>query len=214
VGRLLGPSLRTAPRSRRRRRRSLRSALIEETFELAGRRVTLLRPPNADELIDEDSFDEDEFLPYWAELWASGVALAKVVSALDLHDTRVLELGAGLGLPSLAAALRGASVLATDWADDAVALLRANAKRNSIRLRVKRVRWDDPEPLLREAPWQLVLGADLLYEERNAVQLLELLPRLGTEIVIADPGRPFAKAFFGHWQVETLADGVYQLRLP
>ena len=133
---------------------------------------------------------------------------------LDLRGSRVLELGAGLGLPSLAAALRGASVLATDWADDAVALLRANAKRNSIRLRVKRVRWDEPEPLLREAPWQLVLGADLLYEERNAAQLLELLPRLGTEIVIADPGRPFAKAFFEHWQVEPLADGVYKLRLP
>ncbi len=126
----------------------------------------------------------------------------------------MLELGAGLGLPSLTAALRGASVLATDWADDAVALLRANAKRNSIRLRVKRVRWDDPEPLLREAPWQLVLGADLLYEERNAAQLLELLPRLGGEIVIADPGRPFAKSFFEQWEVETLADGVYQLRLP
>ena len=136
------------------------------------------------------------------------------MSAFDLRGRSVLELGAGLGLPSLAAALRGATVLATDWADDAVALLRANAKRNSIRLRVKRVRWDDPEPLLREAPWQLVLGADLLYEERNAAQLLGLLPRLGGEIVIADPGRPFAKAFFEQWEVETLADGVYRLRLP
>jgi predicted nicotinamide N-methyase len=173
-----------------------------------------LRPPNADELIDEGAFDDDEFLPYWAELWRSGVALAEAVSSLDVGGKRVLELGAGLGLPSLAAALRGAKVLATDWADDAVALLRANAKRNSIRLRAKRVRWDAPEALLREAPWQLVLGADLLYEERNAVQLLELLPQLGGEIVIADPGRPFAKDFFARWEVETLADGVYRLRLP
>ena len=127
---------------------------------------------------------------------------------------RVLELGAGLGLPSLAAALGGARVLATDWAEDAVALLRANAKRNSIRLRVKRVRWDEPEQLLREAPWQLVLGADLLYEERNADQLLRLLPQLGGDIVIADPGRPFAKAFFERWDVELLADGVHRLRVP
>jgi predicted nicotinamide N-methyase len=214
VGRVLGPALRSAPGSRRRWRRSLRSALIEETFDLAGRQVALLRPPNADELIDEDAFDDDEFLPYWAELWRSGVALAEVVSTLDVRQKRVLELGAGLGLPSLAAALRGAKVLATDWADDAVALLRANAKRNSIRLRVKRVRWDAPDALLREAPWELVLGADLLYEERNAAQLLELLPQLGGEIVIADPGRPFAKAFFEHWSVNTLADGVYCLRLP
>jgi predicted nicotinamide N-methyase len=214
VGRLLGSALRTAPRPGRHRRRSLRTALIEDTFELAGRRVTLLRPPNADELIDEDAFDEDEFLPYWAELWASGVALADVVSALDLRGRRVLELGAGLGLPSLAAALGGAKVLATDWADDAIALLRANAKRNSIRLRVKRVRWDEPGPLLREAPWQLVLGADLLYEERNATQLLGLLPQLGNEILIADPGRPFAKAFLAEWKTEAVADGVYRLRLP
>jgi predicted nicotinamide N-methyase len=136
------------------------------------------------------------------------------VPTLQLRGKRVLELGAGLGLPSLAAALEGASVLATDWADDAVAMLRANAKRNSIKLRAKRVRWDEPEPLVREAPWDVVLGADLLYEERNAAQLLALLPQLGGEIVIADPGRPFAKAFFAQWETETLADGVYRLRLP
>ena len=165
-------------------------------------------------MIDEAAFDEDEFLPYWAELWPSGVALAEVVAGLDVRGLRVLELGAGLGLPSLAAALGGAEVLATDWAEDAVALLRANAARNGIALRAERVRWDDPEPLLREAPWQLLLGADLLYEERNAEQLLRLLPQLGGEIVIADPGRPFAKAFFAHWDVEPLADGVFRLRLP
>jgi predicted nicotinamide N-methyase len=110
--------------------------------------------------------------------------------------------------------LCGAEVLATDWAEDAVALLRANAKRNSIRLHAKRVRWDEPELLLRQAPWDAVLCADVLYEQRNATQLLELLPRLGRQIVLADPGRPFSKDFLAHWEVETLADGVYRLRLP
>jgi len=172
----------------------------------------VLRPPNADDLIDEDSFDEDEFLPYWAELWASGVALAQVVPSLGVAGKRVVELGAGLGLPSFAAALCGADVLATDWAADAVALLKANAKRNSIRLRVKRVRWDDPESLVRAAPWDVVLCADLLYEQRNATQLLELLPQLGGDLILADPGRPFAKGFLSHWDVETIADRVYRLR--
>ena len=176
--------------------------------------MTIRRPPSADELIDEAAFDDDEFLPYWAELWPSGVALADAVSTLDVRGARVLELGAGLGLPSLAAAIRGADVLATDWAEDAVALLRANADRNGIRLRVERVRWDEPELLLRTAPWDIVLGADLLYEERNATALLALLPRLGGEIVLADPGRPFARAFLARWKVETLAAGVHRLRLP
>ncbi len=185
---------------------------VEETIELGGRRLSLLRPQSADALIDEAAFDEDEFLPYWAELWPSGVALARVVEGLELAGVRVLELGAGLGLPSLAAALGGAEVLATDWADDAVELLRANATRNGIVLRVERVRWDDPAPLLREAPWPLVLGADLLYERRNADQLLELLPRLGGDVLLAEPGRPFAKSFLARWQVEEVAERVYRLR--
>jgi predicted nicotinamide N-methyase len=174
--------------------------------------LTLLRPPSPDELIDEDAFDEDEFLPYWAELWPSGLALAGLVGERDLAGLRVVELGAGLGLPSLVAALRGGDVLATDWAPDAVALLRANADRNHVRLRVEQVRWDDPAPILDAAPFDLVLAADVLYEARNAEQLLTLLPRLGGEILLADPGRPFAKEFLGRWDVETLADGLYRLR--
>jgi predicted nicotinamide N-methyase len=81
-------------------------------------------------------------------------------------------------------------------------------------LRAERVRWDDPEPLLREAPWELVLGADLLYEHRNAEQLLELLPRLGGDVLLAEPGRPFAEAFLARWHVEPVAERVYRLRLP
>jgi predicted nicotinamide N-methyase len=196
---------------------------VEETVELAGRPLTLLRPASAEELIDEQAFDDDEFLPYWAELWPSGVALARAVAGFDLRGSRVLELGSGLGLPSLAAALRGADVLATDWADDAVELLRLNAARNRLELRVEQVRWDDAALLLDEAPWTLVLGADLLYELRNADQLLELLPRLGADVLLADPGRPFAKGFLERaatrWRIETTPDaelpsgGLHRLRL-
>ena len=124
----------------------------------------------------------------------------------------MLELGAGLGLPSLAAALRGGDVLATDWAEDAVALLRGNAERNRIALRAECVRWDEPGPLLAGAPWDLVFGADLLYEQRNADALRELLPVLGGDLLLAEPGRPFAARFLAQWDVEELAERVYRLR--
>src|SRR3954470_8285436 len=145
-----------------RSRRAPLTELREELVTVGGLTLSLLRPGVPDELIDEEAFADDEFLPYWAELWPSGVALARAVAALDVRGLRVVELGAGLGLPSLAAALGGADVLATDWAEDAVELLRTNALRNRIGLRVERVRWDAPEQLLRDAPWDLVLGADLL----------------------------------------------------
>jgi predicted nicotinamide N-methyase len=174
-------------------------------------RLSILRPPSADELIDEDAFDEEEFLPYWAELWPSGLALARHVATLDLRGRRVLELGCGLGLPSLAASRRGADVLATDWAEDAIELLRRNATRNDALLQVARVRWSEPEPLLRAAPWDLVLGADILYEERNADQLASLLPRLGGETLLAEPGRPYAKDFLERFGAEPVAERIYRL---
>lgn len=133
------------------------------------------------------------------------------MAGLDLDRQRVLELGCGLGLPALAAALRGADVLATDWAEDAIELLRRNAERNGVFLRVARVRWSEPEALLRLAPWDLVLGADLLYEARNAEQLGELLPQLGGEVVLAEPGRPYAKEFLDRFGAEQLGERIYRL---
>jgi predicted nicotinamide N-methyase len=214
VGRVLGPALCAAERPGRRARRPVRRALnlVEEELDLApGLSLEILRPPSAEELIDEAAFDEEEFLPYWAELWPSGLALARHVASLEVSGLRVLELGCGLGLPSLAAAARGAEVLATDWAQDAIELLRRNADRNRVFVRVAQVRWSEPDPLLRAAPWDLVLGADLLYEARNAEQLAELLPRLGGEMLLAEPGRPYAKEFLGRFGAENLGERVYRL---
>lgn len=214
MGRLLGPALRAAQRPRRRSRRSVRGALnlVEDEVELApDLRLEILRPPSAEELIDEAAFDEEEFLPYWAELWPSGLALARHVAARELSGRRVLELGCGLGLPALAAALRGADVLASDWAEDAIELLRRNAERNGVRLRVELVRWSEPEPLLRGAPWDLVLGADLLYEARNAEQLAGFLSKLGGEVMLAEPGRPYAKEFLERFRAEPVGERIYRL---
>jgi predicted nicotinamide N-methyase len=214
VGCVLGSPLRAAPRPRRRGRGPLRRPLnlVEEEVELGeGLRLSILRPPSAEELIDEAAFDEEEFLPYWAELWPSGLALARLVAGRELRGLRVLELGCGLGLPALAAALRGADVLATDWAEDAIDLLRRNAERNGVFVRTAQVRWSEPEPLLRAAPWDLVLGADLLYEARNAEQLADLLPRLGGEALLAEPGRPYAKEFLERFAAESVGERIYTL---
>jgi predicted nicotinamide N-methyase len=102
-------------------------------------------------------------------------------------------------------------VLATDWAEDAIELLRQNAERNGVLLRLAQVRWSEPEPLLRGAPWDLVLGADLLYEARNAEQLAELLPKLGGEVLLAEPGRPYAKEFLERFRAEAVGERVFRL---
>jgi predicted nicotinamide N-methyase len=177
------------------------SDLAEETFRLGGREVRLLRPRDGDALLDEllaeDDPDEDR-LPFWAELWPSGTALARVVAGRRLAGRRVLELGCGLGLVSVAAAGAGASVLAVDRSPEAIAFTAANAARNGVRLRTAVCAFDRPDPLLAEAPWDLVLAADVLYEPRNVPVLVWLLPRLvgrGGEVWLADPERRTAGAF-------------------
>ncbi len=170
---------------------------LVETVRLCGLDIELERPRDPEALVSEEAFGDDEFLPYWAELWPSGLALAAHVASRDLKGLHVLELGCGLGLPSLAAAALGARVVATDWAADAVALLRLNAERNRVVLDVERTDWREPGRL-DPTMFDLVLAADVLYEKRNAAPLARLLNPIlarGGTAWIADPGRHHAAAF-------------------
>jgi predicted nicotinamide N-methyase len=190
--------------------------LVEETVDVGGLTLSILRPRQAEALLSEEAFEHEEFLPYWAELWPSAIALARVVRRRDVEGLRVLELGCGLGVPSIVAALGGAQVLATDWSPEGLEVAELNAARNRAELETALVSWAGAEPLVRSAPWELVLGADLLYERRNVDQLLSLLPRLGGEILLAEPGRPPAARFFERiaLAVESLGDRVYRLTAP
>lgn len=148
-----------------------------------------MRPARPDELIDEDAFAVDEFLPYWAELWPAALALAENLP--DVRGLRVVELGCGLGVPSLVAAARGAEVTATDWSPDAVALLRENAERNELALRAEVRDWRDEW----HERFDLALAADVLYERRNVEPLLERLSALAPVALVGLAGRPYEQAF-------------------
>jgi predicted nicotinamide N-methyase len=200
---------------------------VEERIALPVGEVALSRPRDSEALITEEGFEKEEFLPYWAELWSSGVALAHDIAGRALHGASVLELGCGLGLPSIAAALAGGRVLATDWSPDAVRATATNAALNEVSIETARVAWAAPDALLERAPWRYVIAADVLYEPRNVDLLLELLPRLvdrKSRILIADPGRNPAADFIeraraGRWHVRTTRSGrqprvrLHRLRL-
>jgi predicted nicotinamide N-methyase len=147
------------------------------------------------------------------------VALARELSRLPLDGLRVVELGCGLAVPSLTAARAGAFVLATDRDPDALELAERNAVANGLLIETARVEWASPDELLERAPFDLVIGADVLYERQSVAALLELLPGLAPEAWIAEPGRPAGEAFLDQaeqrWEVETSTRGVisvHQLR--
>ena len=183
---------------------------VRATVVVGSLTLELLQPASAEDLIDEDAYAVDERLPYWAELWPSARVLAECLAAAPLAGRRVLELGCGLGLPSIVALARGATVLATDWYPDALAFAERNAQAAVGRdLATLLVDWrNPPQSLLDAAPFDLIVAADVLYEERNAAALADLLPRLvgpDTEIWIADPRRPHAALLWPHLQAQGFA---------
>ncbi len=173
--------------------------LVAGSIELHRGRLAFVRPRDPTALLDEEDVVADQaHPPYWAELWPSGVELAHAVSAGDWRRAAVLELGCGLGLPAIAAALAGARVLATDRSPDAITFAAVNAEHNGVAVETAVCSWAEPGPLLDRAPWRLVLAADVLYGQRNIDELLALLPRLVDDagaVWIADPRRPLTGEF-------------------
>jgi predicted nicotinamide N-methyase len=189
--------------------------LVSRSIELPSGDLHLLQPQEAAELPDTGPVEWAPLTPYWSVLWRSGVALARELDGVALGGLRVVELGCGLAVPSIAAARAGAAVLATDACAEALALVERNAHANEARIETATVDWARPGELVRRAPFDLVLAADVLYERASVAQLLSLLPRLAPEAWLADPGRPVAGAFIEgaerRWQVETRVRGVVQV---
>jgi len=163
--------------------------LFSDVVTVADVRLELLRPSSPEALLDEEAFADDEFLPYWAELWPAARALAEALP--DVAGLRVVELGCGLGLPSLVAAARGATVTATDWSPDAIDLLRENAVRNGITLNAEVRDWREPW----SERFDLALAADVLYEQRNVEPVLARLRELAPDALVALAGRPYEESF-------------------
>jgi predicted nicotinamide N-methyase len=172
---------------------------VDETVTVGDRVLSVVRPRAGEARLGDEAFGHELVLPYWAEMWPSGVALARALSGRSLRGLPVLELGCGgLALPSIVAGLCGGRVLATDWSAEAVAFARRNVRRSRAPVEVELCSWTEPELIESRAPWGLVLAADVLYDERDADILLELLPRLVGErgsAWIADPDREPARGF-------------------
>ena len=189
--------------------------LITRTVELPGGDLRLLQPAESAELPDEGAIEWAPLTPYWSVLWRSGLALARELAGEDLRGRRVVELGCGLGLPSLAAARAGAQVLATDAYEEPLELLARNAEANGLAVETAVADWYWPEELVEGAPFDIVVAADVLYLEVAVGAFLELLPRLAPEARLADPGRAGVRDFLARaaarWKVTSSADGVVEI---
>ncbi len=99
--------------------------------------------------------------PYWAHVWPGSRALAAVVARLDCAGRRVVDIGCGLGLAGIVAAMRGARVTLLDTAHAGLQFAAANAALN--RCRVTVVQADVRRPGLR-GRFDHCFAADVTYD--------------------------------------------------
>jgi predicted nicotinamide N-methyase len=147
-------------------------------------------------------------LPYGVALWPGAIALAHEIAALPdaPRGLRVLELGAGTGLPGIVAASLGANVVQTDKQQAALALCRMNAERNGVSTEHRLADW---------AAWgdgnryDWIIGSDILYATAMYPHLTRMF-----ESNLAPSGRvllsdPFRRGSFGFLEsLETAGWGV------
>ena len=145
-------------------------------------------------LEDEQRFlgpsTEKTRLPYGIVLWPAAIALAHEIASRSVGAKRVLELGAGTGLPGIVAASLGAHVVQTDRQEVALYVCRKNAERNgvtTIELRAADwTTWEDHET------YDCILGSDVLYADSMHPHLRRIFDANlapGGTILLSDPFR-------------------------
>ncbi len=178
--------------------------LLERKLEIAKHKLSLIAVRDTNDLLDRidvDEFNTDERLPYWAEIWPSSIALSEYLCSKDIYGKSVLELGCGVGVAGIVAALEGAKVLMTDYEEDALKFTRMNIEKNftqeMLDSLVEVMYLDWRTPTLSEK-FDLIVGSDLIYEERNHEPILNLIKQYlieDGEAILTDPNRSTLEKF-------------------
>jgi len=172
-----------------------------EVWQIAGQSFELMVPANVDALLDtpytQQRFAENEYMPYWAESWpAAGILAEAVLLGENGKGRSAVEIGCGIGLVSIAAAMMGWSVTASDYDSDALAFAKLNAQRNGVKLTA--VKWIDVFEPSNEPSFHCILGSDLTYETRMCQPLARWIASTMKKEgigLISDPNRATGDLF-------------------
>jgi predicted nicotinamide N-methyase len=140
----------------------------------------------------------DTAFPFWAKIWPSSLALTAFLRKEPhwIASKHVLEVGAGIGLPSFSICREAKSLVISDHSREAVALMEKNIQSLGLsNAKAMYLDWNDFPPGLSA---DTVLFSDINYDPEQFEALLTLVQQLldkGTTIVIATPERISAVSF-------------------
>jgi predicted nicotinamide N-methyase len=167
-----------------------------QTIQLQQDEVQLF-VPDADAVHESYRRGEIPF-PYWSRIWPAAIALTEFVLQHPylVENKNVIELGAGLGLPSLVAARFAADVVCTDHSAEAVAFANLSASHNWLtNFHAHRLDWNE---MTTDSGADVMLLSDINYEPLAFDALMKLVFSFlenGKTILLSTPQRLMAKDF-------------------
>ena len=173
--------------------------LAETSYTFGAHLFSFLSVRDSYALLDRispEEFIKDEQMPYWAEIWPSAITLSSFIAdELPVEGLRVVEIGSGVGMASVVAAWKGASVLVTDYSLEALRFVRYNALKNRVLLESERLDW---RLVQCSEQFDLLFAADVLYERVNLLPIVTAIDKLlkpDGVAYLADPRRRLAEQF-------------------
>lgn len=185
--------------------------IVSEKYEVAFENVSVgnhklqvLQVIDLDKYIDSlaEKSRESIELPFWAKIWPASILLSYYLSskAMDQKRGSLMELGCGIGVAGLFAAVRGFDVTLSDNNHEAIAFTKINILKNNLQDKAKVLHVDFARDRLSQK-FDYIIGSEITYLEsvyRGLVKfiLFHLNSSSSSEVILAADYRRQAKKFF------------------
>jgi predicted nicotinamide N-methyase len=170
---------------------------VTEQFVFNDQTITLQLPQETAVQQWYREQDQQTPFPFWARVWPSAKALTQYLAEHPHYyaHKKVVEFGAGIGLPALFTATAAADVLMTDYANDAMHWFNEQHALLNKNVQYKHFDWYQNSAW---PPADCVLMSDVNYKDDDFKDLLNLIQHYTaqhTMLILATPQRIIARGF-------------------
>lgn len=148
--------------------------LTFDRLRYGEKQIRLLKIADLEEFLEgKDPFADVSEFPFWIRLWDAAMILAYVLgSQSNTSGRRLLELGAGLGAPGLAAASAGFDVTISDYEDIIMDFQKVSAAASGLNgIHFSHLDWLNPPQM---EPFDVLAGAEILFRDEFFQPLLNI----------------------------------------
>lgn len=149
-------------------------ALTFDRLSFGEKQIRLLKIADLEEfLAGKDPLADVSEFPFWIRLWDAAMILAYVLgSQKNVAGSRLLELGAGLGAPGLAAASAGFDVTISDYEEIIMDFQKVSAAASGLNsIHFAHLDWLNPPEM---EPFDVLAGAEILFRDEFFQPLLNI----------------------------------------